>query len=143
MVRLFVAVPLLLALQSCDLTGGPAIMQRQIEAQLRQYFPHRRAIVSPTQGTIFALTCTRGLGKPVIEELVKHLEGNRGVQRLNKARHFPLKLSPYRLLVLEFDDYVVRLDADTGASSVLQSDSESRLRYNRLCEAEAASQLAF
>lgn len=141
--RLFIAISLLLALQSCDVTGGPATIQRQAEAQLRQYFPHGRAIVSRTQGTIFAVTCTRGLGKPVIEELVKHLEDNRGVQRLNKARRFPLKLSPYRLLVLEFDDYLVRLDADTGACSILQSDSESRLRYNRLCEAEGAFQLAF
>lgn len=57
----------------CDLTGGPVDMQKKAEAQLRQYFPKGHVIVSPEQKTISAVTCTEGLGKPVIEEMGKYL----------------------------------------------------------------------
>lgn len=128
----FLAIVLITVLQipACDLTGGSAQVQKSAEAQLRQYFPRAHAIVSPQQGTILAVTCTQGLGKPVIEEIAKYLESKRGIQRLEQARRLPVKFSPYRFVVLEFDEYCIRLDTDTKQHLILPADP---LRYKRVC----------
>lgn len=114
-----------LQIRGCDLTGGPAKVQKQTESQLRQYFPRGRAIISPQQGTITALTCTQGVGKPAIEEIVKYLENKPGIQRLEQARRLPIKLSPYRYFVLGFDEYYIRFwmrtPSSTGSSRPIRS----------------------
>lgn len=135
--RFAFAVVLISVLQigGCDLTGGSAKVQKEAEAQLRQYFPGAHALVSPQQGTIVAMTCTQGLGKAAVEEIAKFLEKKRGIQRLQQARHFPLKLSPYRFFVLEFDEYLIRLDTDAKQHQILPVDPQSRLRYKRACDA--------
>lgn len=130
---LFMLLIFVLQIRGCDLTGGPAKVQKQTEDQLRQYFPRGRVIISPQQGTINAFTCTQGVGKPAIEETVKYLENQRGIQRLEQARRLPIKLSPYRYFVLGFDEYYIRLDADTKQHWILVADSQYRLRYSNVC----------
>ena len=122
-----------LQIPSCDLTGGPGKVRLRTETQLQQYFPNGHASVFPEQETIVAVTCTHGLGKPVIEEIGKYLENTRGIQRLQQARDLPLKLSPYRYFRLEFEDYYIRLDADTRRHWVLPSDHQFRDRYKVTC----------
>ena len=122
-----------LQVRGCDLTGGPAKVQKQTEDELRQYFPLARAIVSPQQGTITALTCTQGLGKAAVEEVVSYLEKRPGIQRLEQARRFPLKLAPYRFFVLGFDEYYIRLDADTKMHWILSAGPQYHLQYNKVC----------
>lgn len=56
-----------------------------------------------------------------------------GVERLQKARQLPVKMSPYRLFVLEFDEYCVRLDTDSNQHWTSVCDPELRLRYARIC----------
>jgi hypothetical protein len=90
-------------------------------------------IVSPQEGTIFAITCTHSLGKPFLLEIVKSLEANRGIQRLHQARRLPIKLSPYRFFVLVFDHYLVRWDADTEQHWIVRSDAETSIRYEAGC----------
>lgn len=123
----------LLEIVGCDLTGGSAKVQRQAEAQLRQYFRDAHAIVSPQLGTIFAVTCTRGLGKAAVEEIATNLEKKNAIQALERARRLPLKLSPYRFFVLEFDEYFIRLDADAKQHWILPADPQSQLRYKKVC----------
>ena len=117
-----------------DLTGGPDKVQRETETQLRQYFPNSRVMVFPEQETILAFTCAYGLGRPVIEEIVKTLVQNRGIQHLHEAQQLPLKLSPYRFFVLAFDEYSIRLDTDRNQHWIVSSDSEARLEYKTACE---------
>jgi hypothetical protein len=126
---------LICALQilGCDLTGGVAEVQKKAEIQVRQYFPDARAVVSPQQGTILVVTCTQGLGKPAITEIAKYLGNSRGIQRLQEARHLPVKLSPYRFFVLDFYNYYVRLDTDSKQYRILPTDPESQLRYKQVC----------
>jgi hypothetical protein len=133
--RYCLAILLVSALQipGCDLTGGRTKVQLRTETQLQQYFPNGHAIVLPEQGTIFAVTCTHGLGRPVIEEIGKYLENTRGIQQLQRARDLPLKLSPYRCFRLEFDEYYIRLDADTKQHWVLPSDYQVRDHYKVTC----------
>ena len=128
----FVLIPLL-AVLGCDFTGGPDKVQRETETQLRQYFPNSRVMVFPKQETILAFTCAYGLGRPLIEELVKTLENKRGIQHLHEARQLPLKLSPYRFFVLAFDEYSIRLDTDQNQHWILSSDSKARLEYETAC----------
>lgn len=116
---------------ACDLTGGPHRTQTEIEVQLRQYFPDGRVIASPDRGIIMAVTCVHGLGKPVIEEIAEHLVNKPSIDRLRHARRLPLKLSPYRFLVLAFDEYSIRLDMDTNQHSILRSDSQGRVDHCR------------
>jgi hypothetical protein len=122
-----------LQMSGCDLTGGPTKVQLRTESQLRQYFPNAHASAFPEQGTIVAVTCTHGLGKPVIEEIAKYLENARAIQQFQRARNLPLKLSPYRCFRLEFDEYYIQLDADTKQHWVLPSDHEVRDRYKMSC----------
>jgi hypothetical protein len=126
---------LICALQilGCDLTGGPAAVQKKTEIQVRQYFPDARVVVSPQQGTILVETCTQGLGKAAILEMTRFLENNRGIQRMQQARHLPVKLSPYRFFVLDFYDYYIRLDTDSKQYWIQPTDPESQLRYKRVC----------
>lgn len=133
--RFCFAFVLILTLQifGCDLTGGPNEVQKKTEIQVRQYFPNARAIVSPQQGTILVVTCTQGLGKGAIIEIAKYLGNDRGIQYLQQARHFPLKLSPYRFFVLDFYNYYVRLDTDSKQYWILPTDAESQLRYKQAC----------
>ncbi len=49
------------------------------------------------------------------------------------ARRLPIKLSPYRYFVLRFDEYYIRLDADTNQHWILAADSQYRLRYRNVC----------
>lgn len=128
----FVLIPLLVVL-GCDLTGGPDKVQQETETQLRQYFPNSRVMVLPQQETILALTCACGLGRPLIEEIVKTLENKRGIQLLHEARQLPLKLSPYRFFVLAFDEYSIRLDTDENQHWIVSSDSETQLEYKTAC----------
>lgn len=123
----------LLEIVGCDLTGGSAKVQRQAEAQLRQYFRDAHAIVSPQLGTIFAVTCTRGLGKAAVEEIAMNLEKKSAIQALERARRLPLKLSPYRFFVLDFYNYYVRLDTDSKQYWILPTDAESQFRYKQAC----------
>src|SRR5690348_4588645 len=109
----------------CDLTGGPGHVQQRAEIQVRTYFPNGRVMVSPQQRTIFVVTCAHGLGKPFLEAIVKSLETNRGLQQLRQARQLPIKLSPYRFVVLMFDQYVIRLDTDTEQHSIMPSDAQT------------------
>jgi hypothetical protein len=122
-----------LQIPACDLTGGRTNVQRRTETQLRQYFPNVHASVFPEQGTIVAVTCIHGLGKPVIEEIAKYLENVRAVQQFQRARNLPLKLSPYRRFRLEFDEYYIQLDADTRQHWVLPSDHQARDHYKLSC----------
>lgn len=126
---------LICALQilGCDLTGGVAEIQKKTETQIRQYFPDAHAIVSPQQGTILVVTCTQGLGKPAITEIARYLGNSRGIQRLQEARHLPVKLSPYRFFVLDFYNYYVRLDTDSKQYWILPTDAESQFRYKQAC----------
>ena len=135
------AVVLIAVLQTpgCDLTGGPAKVQKRTETQLRQYFPNGRAVVLPKQETIAAVTCTYGLGKPVIEVIGTYLGNLRGIQQLHEARNWPLKLSPYRFVTLEFDEYYIRLDTDTNQHWITPSDSQAHLEYEVLCGTQAAT----
>ena len=125
--RVLVIIPLVAMLQmsACDMTGGPHKTQTEVELQLRQYFPRGHVIASPDREIIVAVTCVHGLGKPVIEEIAKSLPEQRGICRLREARRLPLKFSPYRFLVLVFDEYAIRLDMDTNQHSIVGSDSES------------------
>jgi len=129
----------LLQTPGCDLTGGPAKVQKQAEIQLRQYFPNSHVVVPPKQETIFAMTCTHGLGKPVIEEIVKNVENSRGIQQLHEARQFPLKLSPYRFFVLAFDEYCIHLDTDTKQHWIASSDSPAHIEYQAACGIDPAA----
>lgn len=122
-----------LQIRGCDLTGGPGEVQKKTEIQVRQYFPDARAIVSPQQGTILVVTCTQGLGKAAISEIAKYLQNNRGIQRLQQARHLPVKLSPYRFIVLDFYDRYVRLDTDSKQYWIQSTDPESQFRYKQVC----------
>ena len=124
----------ILQVPGCDLTGGRAKVQERTEALLRQYFPNGRAIVSAEQGTIIAVTCTHGLGRPIIEVLSKYVENSRGIQQLHQARQWPLKLSPYRFFKLEFDEYHIGLDMDTKQHWIAPSDSQARLEYQLICD---------
>ena len=117
----------------CDLTGGPDHVQKLVETELRTYFPNGRVMVSPQQGTIFAVTCVHGLGKPFLEEMVKSLEKNRGVQRLHQARQLPVKLSPYGFVVLVFDRFVIQLDTDTKQHWIIPSDPQTSVQYESAC----------
>src|SRR5438477_10696709 len=130
---LFMVLMLVLQIGACDLTGGPAKVQKQTEDQLHLYFPLGRAIVSPREGTITALTCTQGVGEPAVEEMVKYLDDKPGIQRLEQARRLPLKLSPYRFFVLGFDQYYIRLDAETKKHSILPADPGYLYQYTRVC----------
>ena len=123
----------------CDLTGGPDHVQKRVEIQVRTYFPNGRVIVSPQQGTIFAITCAHGLGKPFLDEIVKSLEKNRGIQQLHQARQLPLKLSPYRFVVLVFDRFVIQLDTDTEQHLILPSNSQTSVHDEATCGSEAGS----
>jgi hypothetical protein len=86
-----------------------------------------------------AVTCPHGLGKAAVEEIAKHLENQRGIQRLAEARHFTVKLSPYRFFVLEFDEYRIRVDTDTQQHWILPSDTQSRAHYEQVCGGDAVS----
>ena len=123
----------------CDLTGGPDHIQKRVEIQVRNYFPNGRVIVSPQQGTIFAVTCAQGLGRPFLEEMVKSLEKNRGIQQLHQARQLPVKLSPYRFVVLVFDQYMIRWDIDAEQHWIVPSDSQTSVQYEGACGSEAGS----
>ena len=127
----------LLQISGCDLSGGPDAVESQTETQLLKYFPHAHAIASAEQESIIAVTCTRGLGKAAIEEIGKYLEDKPGIQRLIEARHYPLKVSPYRFFVLAFDEYRIRLDTDTQQRWILPSDPKSREQYEQVCGADA------
>ena len=137
--RFAIVLMAILQIPSCDLTGGPAKVQKRTETELRQYFPNGRAIVLPEQETIVAVTCTHGLGKPVIELMVKYLENLQGIQQLHDARHWPLKFSPYHFLTLEFEEYYIRLDTDTKQRWLAPSDSQVRLQYKAVCATDAAA----
>ncbi len=132
---------LILQMPGCDLTGGPHKTQAEAQVQLRQYFPNAYVIASPAQGTIVAVTCVHGLGKPVIEEIAEHLDHKRGIERLREARQLPLKLSPYRFLVLVFDEYSIRLDMDTNQHAIVGPDSQIRREYSANCDVFSASAL--
>jgi hypothetical protein len=134
---IFILLIFALQIRGCDFTGGPARVQKQTEDQLRQYFPLGHAVVSPQQGAIAALTCTQGVGKAAVEEIVKYLETKPGIQRLEQARRLPIKFSPYRFFVLGFDEYYIRLDADTKQHWILAADSEYRARYSDVCAPSA------
>jgi hypothetical protein len=123
----------LLQTASCDLTGGPLKVQKQSAIQLRRYFPKGHICGFPDEGTINAVTCAAGIGKPVIEEIVTRLQNNGGIQQLQKARRLPLKLSPYRFFVLAFDEYSIRLDTDMKQHWITVSDSQTRLEYKMAC----------
>ena len=126
----------LLQVPACDLTGGSENLQNRIEMQLRRYFPNAHALASPEEGTIFAATCTQGLGKPLIEQIVMGLEREHGIQQLHLARLFPVKLSPYRFFVLHFGDYYARLDAETKQYWIVPSDNPDRTQYRQLCNSK-------
>lgn len=117
----------------CDLTGGPDHLQKRVEIQVRTYFPNGRVIVSPQQRTIFAVTCAHGLGKQFLEEIVKGLEKNRGIQQLHEARQLSIKLSPYRFVVLVFDQYIIRWDTDTEQHWIFPADSQTSIQYEAAC----------
>jgi hypothetical protein len=126
----------LMPIPGCDLTGGPNNVQRKTEAQVCQYFPNAHAFVLREQGTILAVTCTHGLGKRLIEEMATHVASEHGIQQLHEARQLPMKLSPYRFFIIQFEEYSIRLDTDTQQHWILPSDAQERLRYNMLCSSK-------
>lgn len=127
----------LMNIPGCDLTGGTDYVQKRAETQVLTYFPNGRVTVSPQQESIFVVTCAQGLGKPFLEEIVKNVENNRGFQQLRRARQLPLKLSPYRFIVLGFDEYVIRLDTDTEQHWIAASDLQTSLHYEAECSNKA------
>ena len=139
---LILGVISLLQTPACDLTGGPHKVQTRVELQLREYFPNSHVIAAPDRGTIFAVTCANGLGKPIIEEIAENLANRQGIDRLRAARRLPLKLSPYRFLVLVFDAYSIWIDTDTNQHSISRSDHQIGIDYNATCAPFSAPALS-
>jgi hypothetical protein len=135
--RLFF-IPLLSAtilfIKGCDLNDAtgkrPEQIQHIAEQQLSPYFPRAKVIVSEEQRAILGITCVSNVGKPFLEQMVPVLEKSEGVKQLRDyranyagleslSRILGMKLVTYRYFSLGFDQYVIRLDADTQQHTVI------------------------
>lgn len=132
----FLSVSLLL-LKGCDLndmTGKkPEQIQHAAEQQLIPYFPKAKVIVSEEQRTILGMTCVANVGKAFLEQMVPVLEKSEGVRQLKEyranysgleglSRMLGIKLVTYRYFSLGFDQYVIRLDADTQQHTIVPAE---------------------
>ena len=124
----------LLLVKGCDLNDmagkKPEQIQHAAEQQLAPYFPKAKVVVSEEQRTILGMTCVANVGKAFLEQMVPVLERSEGVRQLKEyranyagleglSRMLGMKLVTYRYFSLGFDQYVIRLDADTQQHSIL------------------------
>jgi|SRR5215469_1672778 len=127
----------LLLLKGCDLNDmagkKPEQIQHAAEQQLTPYFPKAKVIVSEEQRAILAMTCVPNVGKAFLEQMVPVLEKSEGVRQLKEyranysgleglSRMLGIKLVTYRYFSLGFDQYVIRLDADTQQHTILPAE---------------------
>src|SRR5690242_15503763 len=145
----------LLLLKGCDLNDmagkKPEQIQQAAEQQLTPYFPKAKVIVSEEQRTIMGMTCVPNVGKAFLEQMVPVLEKSEGVRQLKEyranyaglegfSRMLGLKLVTYRYFALGFDQYVVRLDADTQQHDILPAEQVAHYAqdYSQRCAPPAA-----
>ena len=127
----------LLLMKGCDLNDmagkKPEQIQHVAEQQLAPYFPKAKVIVLEEQRTILGMTCVPNLGKSFIEQIIPLLKKSDGVKQLREyranyagleglSRIFGIKLVTYRYFSLGFEQYVVRLDADTQQHTLVPAD---------------------
>ena len=127
----------LLLVKGCDLNDmagkKPEQIQHAAEQQLAPYFPKAKVVVSEEQRTILGMTCVANVGKAFLEQMVPVLERSEGVRQLKEyranyagleglSRMLGMKLVTYRYFSLGFDQYVIRLDADTQQHSILPTE---------------------
>lgn len=127
----------LLLLKGCDLNDmagkKPEQIQHAAEQQLTPYFPKAKVIVSEEQRTILGMTCVPNVGKAFLDQMVPVLEKSEGVRQLKEyranysgleglSRMLGIKLVTYRYFSLGFDQYVIRLDADTQQHTILPAE---------------------
>src|SRR5262249_33756754 len=127
----------LLLLKGCDLNDmagkRPEQIQQVAEQQLSPYFPKAKVVVSEEQRAILGMTCVSNVGKPFLEQMVPVLEKSEGVKQLRDyranyagleglSRILGMKLVTYRYFSLGFDQYVIRLDADTKEHTLIPAE---------------------
>ena len=123
--------------QSCDLNQmaqmSPEQIKLQTEGELRTYFPRARVWVSETERAVIGLTCVANLGRSVIEQMVPLIDRSDGVKKLKETRKkyasfedlaslLNAKLITYRYFMLGFDDFLIRLDADSNQYGIIQTE---------------------
>jgi hypothetical protein len=127
----------LLLMKGCDLNDfagkRPEQIQHVAEQQLSPYFPKAKVVVSEEQRAILGMTCVSNIGKPFLEQMVPVLEKSDGVKQLRDyranyagleglSRMLGMKLVTYRYFSLGFDQYVIRLDADTKQHTLIPAE---------------------
>ena len=127
----------ILLLKGCDLNDAagkrPEQIQQVAERQLSAYFPKAKVIVSEEQRAILGITCVSNVAKPFLEQMIPVLEKSEGVKQLKEyranyggleglSRMLGMKLVTYRYFSLGFDQYVIRLDADTQQHTVIPAE---------------------
>jgi hypothetical protein len=149
----------LLLLKGCDLNDmagkKPEQIQRAAEQQLAPYFPKAKVIVSEQQRTILGMTCVPNVGKAFLEQMVPVLEKSEGVKQLKEyranysgleglSRMLGIKLVTYRYFSLGFDQYVIRLDADTQQHTILPAEQVAHYAedYSQHCTPPAPATAA-
>lgn len=145
----------LLLLKGCDLNDmsgkKPEQIQHAAEQQLTPYFPKAKVIVSEEQRTILGMTCVPNVGKAFLEQIVPVLEKSEGVRQLKEyrsnyagleglSRMLGIRLVTYRYFSLGFDQYVVRLDADTQQHTILPAEQVAHYseEYSQQCAPPAS-----
>jgi hypothetical protein len=129
----FLSVSLLL-MKGCDLNDAagkkPEQVQHVAEQQLTQYFPKAKVTVSEEQRAILGMTCVSNVGKPFLEQMIPVLENSDGIKQLKEyranyagleglSRVLGMKLVTYRYFSLGFDQYVIKLDADSQQHTLI------------------------
>lgn len=149
----------LLLLKGCDLNDmagkKPEQIQHAAEQQLAPFFPKAKVIVSEQQRTILGMTCVPNVGKAFLEQMVPVLEKSEGVRQLKEyranysgleglSRMLGMKLITYRYFSLGFDQYVIRLDADTQQHTILPADQVAHYAedYSQRCSPPAPTTAA-
>ena len=124
----------LLLMKGCDLNDvagkRPEQIQHVAEQQLTPYFPKAKVTVSEEQRAILGMTCVSNVGKPFLEQMIPVLEKSEGMKQLREyranyagleglSRMLGMKLVTYRYFSLGFEQYVIKLDADSQQHTLI------------------------
>ena len=126
----------LLLMKGCDLNDvagkKPEQIQHIAEQQLTPYFPKAKVTVSEEQRAILGMTCVSNVGKSFLEQMIPVLEKSDGMKQLREyranyagleglSRMLGMKLVTYRYFSLGFEQYVIKLDADSQQHTLIET----------------------